>query len=529
MSDTRVPNDPVAPAILPSYRQPHRLLDLRGPTPVLFVLLALGMGAIWSVDFPIFVAPLLLPVLILVGLVIWLLPEVQGAPIRAMTVLLFAFMIGLLVWPDYLALSFPGMPWITVIRLTGLPLMFVTIVTLSISPLARQRLVDVLSVGKPVWISLVVISVITLVTVPVAHRPSQSFNRFIVSQMAWTSVFIASCVVLYPRGRATLLVRILWGITLVVCLIGIFEARRRSVLWAGYTPSFLQIEDESVKRFLAGTARAASGIYRVQSKFTTSLGFAEFLALSMPFMIHLLVRSKRWITRIAAAVTIAMMLYCIRATDSRLAVIGALISAGAYVFFWAFLTWRHSPKNLIAIATLSSYPVMFVLAVVSTFTVDAVRIRVWGGGAAQYSTEARKIQYNMGIPKVIQRPWGWGIGSGGQVLGYIDGNGLATIDTFYLSAALEYGIIGLIAFFVMTVGAIYLLARALPYIHDNETELIGPLMIAVINFLIIKSVLSAQENHSFVYILLGMALVLIERVKRVHATGNALEHSPHSS
>nr|WP_279338855.1 O-antigen ligase family protein [Sphingomonas sp. BGYR3] len=208
------------------------------------------------------------------------------------------------------------------------------------------------------------------------------------------------------------------------------------------------------------------------------------------------------------------MLYCIKATDSRLAVLGVMISVGLYLLFWAYRTWRASPRNLVAMAVLVAYPVMFMLAIASSFTVDAVRIRVWGGGAAQYSTEARKIQYGLGVPKVIQRPWGWGMGSGGRVLGYIDNNGLASIDSYYLSAALEYGVIGLIAFFTMTIGVIYLLARALPYAHDSETELIGPLLISMVNFLIIKSVLSAQENHSYVYILLGMSLVLIERVQR---------------
>lgn len=500
--------------VLPPYHRPSPTLDLRGRMPLLLTILALVAGGVWSWGFPVSAGVMGAVVGIIGGLVLWLLPEVPGTPIRTLSILLFAFLIGLLVWPDYLALTLPGMPWITMIRLTGVPLMLVLIVTLSMSPVVRRRVVDVLNAGKIVWISMAVMIAVTLLNIPVAFLPTQALNRFLVAQMAWTSVFFAACIVLYPQGRATLLVRVLWGITVVVCVIGVLEARKRGVLWAGHIPSFLQIEDEAVQRFLAGTSRAASGIYRVQSKFTTSLGFAEFMALTMPFMLHLVVQSRKWITRIAAVLTILIMLYCIKATDSRLAVLGVLISVGLYLLFWAYRTWRASPKNLVAMAVLVAYPVMFMLAIASSFTVDAVRIRVWGGGAAQYSTEARKIQYGLGVPKVIQRPWGWGMGSGGRVLGYIDNNGLASIDSYYLSAALEYGVIGLIAFFTMTIGVIYLLARALPYAHDSETELIGPLLISMVNFLIIKSVLSAQENHSYVYILLGMSLVLIERVQR---------------
>ena len=60
----------------------------------------------------------LLPLAALGLLVIWTLPEVRWAPTRTLRWAFYASFIGLICWPNYLAISLPGLPWITVIRLT---------------------------------------------------------------------------------------------------------------------------------------------------------------------------------------------------------------------------------------------------------------------------------------------------------------------------------------------------------------------------------------------------------------------------
>src|SRR3546814_5293467 len=71
------------------------------------------------------------------------------------------------------------------------------------------------------------------------------------------------------------------------------------VPWVGHVPSFLKIQDPVVQRVLEGSARAATGIHRIQATYTTSLGFAEFLALMTPFALHLVMCARRFWVRMA--------------------------------------------------------------------------------------------------------------------------------------------------------------------------------------------------------------------------------------
>src|SRR3546814_19590484 len=68
--------------------------------------------------------------------------------------------------------------------------------------------------------------------------------------------------------------------TVLLTLVAVQEWRHGVVPWVGHVPSFLKIQDPVVQRVLEGSARAATGIHRIQATYTTSLGFAEFLARS---------------------------------------------------------------------------------------------------------------------------------------------------------------------------------------------------------------------------------------------------------
>ena len=67
-------------------------------------------------------AALAAPPLLLGLVVIWALPDTDASVDWAPTALLFVFVAALVLWPPYLAFVPPGMPWITLVRLTAFPL-----------------------------------------------------------------------------------------------------------------------------------------------------------------------------------------------------------------------------------------------------------------------------------------------------------------------------------------------------------------------------------------------------------------------
>src|SRR3546814_9768945 len=88
-------------------------------------------------------------------LVIWALPETDWAPTKTLAWLLIAFLIALPLWPNYLAIALPGMPWITLLRIIGAPMILLLLIALSVSAEFRRGLCASLDATAPVWKMLV--------------------------------------------------------------------------------------------------------------------------------------------------------------------------------------------------------------------------------------------------------------------------------------------------------------------------------------------------------------------------------------
>ena len=500
----------------PAFWQRHRRKLLLALT-----LWTLFYGFVFGLTTTYFLLQLTIPLVLLAAATIWLLPESEAAPVGLLHTLLFAFVVVLLIWPDYLAITLPGLPWITAIRLAAVPLAFALFVCLSTSPELRDELSEVLSVTPWVWKLMAAFGVIALLSVAVSSEPGASFNKLIVAGTNWFVVFFVAAYVFRTPGRVTSFAFLLCGIAVVVSLVGVQEYRHSAVPWAGHIPSFLAVQDESVQRILAGGARAATGIYRVQSKFTTSLGLAEFYALLMPFLVHFMVFGQRWWLRLGAAAMIPFLFRMIILTDSRLGMVGFFLSCVLYLAVWAVWRWQRDRDSLFGPAILLSYPAVFVAFIVSTFAVGRLRALVWGSGAQQASTDGRKQQFIAGIPKVFERPWGYGIGRSAETLGFTNGAGSLTIDTYYLAVALEFGVVGFFVYYAIFVNALWNGARRLPHAYTPEHMLIAPLTIALFNFVVIKSIFSQQENHPLAFIMLGAIVALCWQMDKSDADQKA--------
>lgn len=477
------------------------------------------LGFAFALTGTIFLLQLTIPILILAVLVVWLLPETERAPEKLLERLLFAFLVALLCWPDYLAFAFPGLPWITAVRLVGVPLTFTFMICLSVSGKFRGELRQSME-AVPIIPKLVVgFAVIAAISIAFSADRTTSINKFIVAQLNGTIVFFVSCWVFGRPGRTRRLAWLLWIVVIYVSLIGIQEWRHSVVPWAGHIPSFLKIEDESVQRILAGAARAASGIYRVQSKFTTSLGLAEYYALATPFLLHFLLTARSPFVRVAAAATLPLIFWMIIRTDSRLGMVGFMLASLLFIAVWASTRWRTQRDSLFGPATLLAYPVLFCGFITATFFVGRLHAMVWGSGAQQYSTESRKLQFAMGIPKVLSHPWGYGIGRSAEVLGFTNGAGILTIDTYYLAVALEFGIVGFIVYYGMFAIAVFNGGKYYLRARSEDEKFLIPLAVSLINFLVIKSIFSQQENHPLAFCFLGALVALCARVQQSQQPG----------
>ena len=453
------------------------------------------------------------PLVILALLIVWAFPDSDNPPVRWVNGLLFAFIVALLLWPDYLAFDLPGLPWLTALRLLGVPLALAFLISLSVSSGFRQALKERLSVTPFVHVLLIAFVLIAAVSILLSANIEGSLNKFFIAILYWIITFYAAVWVFSRDGAVMKLAYLIWAFALFTSMIGIREWQLKQVPWAGSIPSFLAIDDPVVQNILSGSSRAATGIYRIQSKFTTPLGFAEFLAFSMPFVLFFAAYGKHWAIRLAAMGSVPFILLTIIRTDSRLGFVGFVMSLFLSLIMWAIRTWRQRKESIFGPAITIAYPVMLTVFMAATFVVGRLRALVWGTGAQSFSSMAREEQVDMAIPMILSQPWGYGIGQGASALGFRNLAGVLTIDTYYVAVALEFGVLGFLIFYGMfLVSLIYGLKYYLET-KDRSELLLMPVMIAISIFVVVKSVFSQVENHPLVFILLGVLVALCYRIK----------------
>jgi hypothetical protein len=225
---------------------------------------------------------------------------------------------------------------------------------------------------------------------------------------------------------------------------------------------------------------------------------------------------KQW-TKWAAVASLPFLAFTVLIANTRSGMFGLFFSFALSAAYWVYRYWRTNRNSVLAGVLFYGAPFAAVLSVLPIFFVGRVHALFFGTGLAVSSGDARKEQWALGWPKALHHPWGYGVGRSADVVGWFEPGGLLTIDTYYLSVLIEYGFVGFIVYFGMFLTAIFevvriVLARVLP--NEDETSLVVPAAIVMVNFVVIKSVFSEEDNHSLFFMVLAMLIALCARLKQ---------------
>lgn len=466
------------------------------------------------------------PVMLLIAIVLWMMPDLGAVRVDWMHSLMLWF-IGLnIVWPNYVAFDLPGLPWITPTRLIVFGLLALVLYGVSTSSEFRSRIAEtsrsIPIVSKLFW----AFWALTTLSILFSAQPFFSLSKYANNQIFWTMMFVMSACLATRPGFVAKLSQILVVTLFVVAVVGIYEYKIQRVYWVDHLPGFLRVDPEFMERVIKSQSRAGTDVYRVRGTMATSLYFAEYLAMVFPLALHALCTSKTFRTFFALAAGVAGSVVVMYLTNARSAMVGLLLTLAIYPFFVAWRRRRQSPQSIGAMTTLLTYPAsMTALALIVVFWHRA-HVAVLGGGQHQASSQARDTQWAMGIPKVLSHPFGHGVARSAEVLGYANGAGELTIDTYYLSALLDYGYLALPIFILMFALPAWFAFKSFEKARDPEAMLIAPLAIGLFNFTVIKSVLSSEGNFPVAFIMLGCVVGLIWRQHQQAAAGPAMTAVP---
>jgi hypothetical protein len=475
------------------------------------LIFCLFYGAAFALFAPNLLVPFAVPLIMLALLVVWALPDAARAPTAALEVLFYGFVISIVAWPYYIAIVIPGLPWLTLIRAIGFPLAAIFLLCLATSVDVRRYLVSVIRSNRNAFTLLALFVGCQFFTIFLSKHPASSIQRFFIYQVDWTLLLFVSLLHFRFPGKVEVWGGLLWGLGLFVSSIGLLEYKMHQVPWNGHLPGFLRVDPA----YLANATRAYVNVLRVRSTFGGPLGFAEYLAIAFPFVLHFAVKGHQVWIRWAAAATLPLFILMIILTDARLGMVGCFFTIVLYPLILALRSWRERPGGFVGPSVVLFYPFALCAAVASTFLVGTLKRHVWGGGGQAASTSARVAQYQLGLPKIWSNPIGHGPGEGAFTLGYAP-YGLLTIDTYYLDVALEYGIIGFVAYYGLIAVSIFNagVTSLVDASDDVDRPFLAPLALSLVSFFIIKSVFSQQDNHPLIFIMIGVVAAVYTRVQR---------------
>lgn len=466
--------------------------------------------------------PMVLPIVAIYLFAVWALPVRSYSPPVLFERLFWGFFVSLLLWPRYLAISIPGLPWITVERLFGGPLVVMLMILASSSSPFRSEMLARLRASRGITTLVTLFAVNLVLSSFMSPNPFLTLNRLINNQINWIAIFFIAVWALRSERSVHRFVLAFLSMIVFICAIALLEFRNGGVLWANHIPSFLAVEDEMVQRILEGSYRLGS-IYRVVATSTTPLSLAELLCLATPFICYLFVETRSTALRLALLVLDAVVLYCIVLTDSRMGYGGFVVGHAAYLAYFAIKVRHTQPNSIIGAALVAAMPLGAILLSTAILTVGRLRTAVLGGNRHQFSNDARADQFDAGLQIIWQSPvFGFGPGQGGPKLGYTNSAGTLTIDSYYLSILLDHGFVGFFVYYGAIIAGIVQSARIAFRGHDRRHHLSAVFAIFLLLFLITKSVLSQPTNHSLIFIALGVVVSLYYQDRQAQLRASTL-------
>ena len=455
------------------------------------------------------------PILIMVGLILWLLPDVGGIYYDRLQQLMMSYMAITIAWPAYIALNVPGLPWISLTRLVLFMVLAVFIWNFSTSQQLRDKLRDVVS-ETPITIRVFwMFWATTTFSLAFASPIGASISKYINNQIYWTMVLFMTALLATRPGFVGRFVRVLVVATAFVIAYSLYEFRIERVPWIDYLPSFLKIDPELLEILMDSQSRAGTDIYRVRGPFAASLFFSEFLTMVFPFFLYFASKQKRILPLLAMMAATLGCLVVMYLTNARSAILGALVAFLLYPFFYAIRRRSQHERSIVGTSLLMAYPMMVGVATMLVLFWPRAHTMILGGGQHQASSDARGEQWRMGIPKLLSHPFGFGVGRGNDALGFVNLAGKGTVDTYYLTVMLDFGILALPLFLLTFLIPAWL---AFKYYRDSKTpeqEILAPLSIAIINFIIVKSVLTSEANMPLAFAFVGCIIGLVWQRKRL--------------
>lgn len=462
-------------------------------------LSALLVGVVIAVLPPGVVVRLLLPTLFLAGVVIAWAGRVEdgGAPLRVLSVLVFLVVALSILWPRYLFLHAGGLPGINPLTLSTMGLLALLVFSIAASPKVTRLIGEqAVNGGWTLKIAIAWLAWRFFASI-LGEHPVLSVIDLLKESVYVTSFLLFGLFASSLHSGPERVIRTIVGCGLLVSIVGVYEAFAQRNPFVGLISN---MGDAAAPQALMAIAaeKIRDGGFRAQSTFDHPIVFAQFVAGLLPLALFTWKHDSKFLWRLIGLVTFPVGLLAIAKAGSRagyVSIVGALILIGLVWWVRALLLGRTS--KAIAIIAL---PAVAALIPIAWYVAQEFAV-----GKTQHEFSSTAVRLGMlsdGIYALWDSPLtGFGHGMALFKAGIVNSFGLATIDSYLLSIALDYGYVGLLLFLgflaSFSIGAFRFAVSGQSY----KCALVGACFASVMALLTTFAVVSIYQNMTMLWLL----------------------------
>ena len=304
------------------------------------------------------------------------------------------------------------------------------------------------------------------------------------------------------RDVKRLLLVLLIGIG-IVSILGVVE----SIIQHNLFVDLLEIDSNYMQQAMEEKIRAGS--YRIQSTFSHPLTFSEFIVVSTPIVLAVLLAEQSSLFKSGLLIMLlGIMGFCVFESGSRSGVGGFLLSIGGYV---VLISIRQIKITKNAIRAGFYFLVLITAAVLLVTALYAISDLLIGKTTREINSGLVRIEmWRHGIQLALEQPFlGYGERMAASTLGFKSGTQF-TIDSYYLSILLDSGFFSLLLYIYLFA---YLCWTAVKFglLDEKSGSIVLSLGVMIFSFLVMKSILSLTDNHGIFMVLFSFILILSQK------------------
>lgn len=467
------------------------------------------------------------PIGIFAVLVIWLLPDVEKTAKPPFYKLLSAYLI-LMLWPNYIAVVLPGLPWLTPPRIALAVMLAVMLIHFPQSRDTRQQVLDLLTWDRPAFRMYFTYLCIGALLVPFSRNPTTSLTFLLLQEvLALAPMVLAACVFAMRPETVGRVMQIFLLTGTATMIIAVVENQMQLPPWANYIPSFMRIDPETLERVLSPQARFTDGRYRIRSIFMVVLYYTQYLSVLMPLFVYAIWRAKGR-ARFLAWLLIPLILHTVWFANARTAFIGLFVSVlgliGLVLIRSIFFRRTGDPfKTNILVAALLF---LFIILAGALASSHRLQMMTFGGQQHTASNESRDRQWANTREHLKSNPIGVGPGNSLWYVGVANFKSpIPVIDSLWINFLTDYGIVGFLAYFGFFLRVGWIGVRTFLRAEDEEEERAGVLGLALWSYVIVDYVIS-QTDSGYIALIYSVAILSLARQQQARLAGGQVLPAP---